>query len=171
VIKVTDYIVQENMAEEFDKSILHVPLFPVNMRLFASSEPFRQLIFKVAEYMDWKLKQKPTDYTQPRGISGANLGIPWNIIGIRHDDENVIYLNPKIYDCSPERVKTKSNCGSLRLPELIDVWRHEWISLEWYDLTGQKCRRKHIKAKNQGFTIQHECDHNVGITILDKQVK
>ena len=90
-----DYIVQER-EPEFDRSVLHRKLFPVNMRLFASSAPYRTHILGIISYMEWVMSQTWEDYQSnpdggTYGISGANLGIPYNIIGFKVKGEGMRY--------------------------------------------------------------------------------
>lgn len=170
-MKVTDYLVQENIAEEFDKSILHKPLFDVNMRLFRSSPFYRQLIMDVVNYMDAHLNMTFEDYPNPRGISGANLGIPFNVIGFKHQGKNKFCINPKITKRSKEVVETTTNCGSFRLKQDIKVLRSVMIDLEYYDLKGQKTMERNISRNEGGFVIQHEVEHGLGLCVTDLEIK
>lgn len=163
-----NYIVQDlgKIDTPKDREVLHRPLFNVNMRLFKSSNEYHDLILSVVTYMDKILSSEFKDYRQPRGISGANLGVPFNIIGIREPDGNKFYLNPEIVNRSKEMALVNSNCGSLRLPTAIQVYRRIWIDLAYYNLEGEKQIRKSIRGSIAN-TIQHEVDHNLGVMIND----
>lgn len=169
-----DYLVQDR-EPEFDRSCLHRQLFPVNMRLLKSSDRYRLLIEDTLHYMEWIMSRKWEDYQSAPdggsyGISGANLGIPWNIIGYKHKDRVVFMLNPVVVDSSQEVTATKSNCGSIKFKEKIIVLRHLWIDVEWYTMDGKLCKGRFTR-KNGGFTIQHEIDHNNGVMITDRYIE
>jgi len=169
--RIIDYLVQEYDAEEFSRETLHRPLFDVNMRLFRSSPFYRQLVMDTINYMDAHLNMTFEDYPAPRGVSGANLGIPWNIIGFKHQNKNKFCINPRILNRSTEGVVTETNCGSFRLEKAVKVFRSDYIDLEYYDLKGQRIIEKNIGRYQAGFVIQHEVDHNCGVCITDKIVK
>lgn len=162
-MKITNHVVQ--LGHEYD-AVLTDQLFPVDILLYKSSAQYNMLIQSVKEYMEWIMQQTPEDYTPVRGISGANLGIPWNIIGIVYPDGNKVYLNPMIHYYSAEEEIVMSNCGSLRLPEPIPVRRSKEIFWSYYDMKGERHEAKATR-REQGFTIQHEIDHNQGILITD----
>lgn len=166
---ITDYLVQEYDPEE-DKSTLHRALFNVNMKKFRTSPIFRQLIMDAVNYMDSHLKMTFKDYTAPRGVSGANLAIPWNIIGYIHRGKNKFCINPRIIGYSKDGVESETNCGSFRLEKPIKVFRHNTIDLEYYDLKGHHMVEKHIGRFEGGFVVQHEVAHNYGICITDQDV-
>lgn len=168
-----DYIVQERQPE-FDRDCLHRKLFAVNMRLFGTSKWYRKHIIGVLNYMQWAMQQKWKDYqSNPNasggtyGISGANLGIPYNIIGYHLNNEYRFMLNPVIVDKSTTMTETKSNCGSIKYKEKIPVKRHTWINVEFYDHEGKK-HKERFTGKQGSYTIQHEIDHSNGVLILDR---
>lgn len=171
-----DYVIQLNEPDEFDTSVLRKPLFPVNMRLYKTSQYFKEIIKNIANYMRWKVFAKMEDYGEIKGTSGANLGIPWSIIGVKKvfsasAAECQIFINPVITKRSTETVVVKSNCGSLRLKNPIEIKRNVWIDLEWYDLEGNKRQNRTITRTDGGFTIQHEVDHCNGILITDRHAE
>ena len=77
-------------------------------------------------------------------------------------------INPTIISKSTEKEPGYSNCGSLTLDQPILVWRPSSVEVDWYDEEG-KHHRKSFNRKQEGFTIQHEIDHNLGILITDRQ--
>ena len=170
-----DYIVQER-EPEFDRTVLHRKLFPVNMRLFASSAPYRQHILGVISYMEWVMAQQWEDYQSnpdggTYGISGANLGIPYNIIGFKVKGGGMRYMiNPQIIEHSNDQGETKSNCGSIKLLAKIPVKRHKWIKVKFYDVNGIE-REEKLTAKTGAYTVQHEVDHCLGVLITDRYLK
>jgi len=146
------------------------------MRLFKASIGYKSLILSVAKYMGTVTKKKFSDYSTPQGISGANIGVPLNIVGVKltesaakvccgHVGEMFFMLNPKVLYQSPETVITKSNCGSIRLPEKIEVKRHKEIEISYYDISGKENRGKFHGVF--ACTLAHEIDHNLGILITD----
>lgn len=148
--------------------------FPVNMRLFKSDTIYKRVIESCAYALSVASLGEYEDYKSPHGMSGANLAIPFNIISIvknrGESDEYVeIMINPEIVAHSIKTTRVKSNCGSIRLEEMINVERYNTIHVRWYDLKG----KQHFKEFNRvdgGFTIQHEIDHNNGILITDRQL-
>lgn len=142
-----------------DRDILTRPLFDVNMRLFKDNPHYRSIVFQVAKYILWCAETEKEGYKKPHGYSGANAGIPWNIIATDH-----VMLNPHIIKAEGFR-KSQSNCGSLLLEEPIDIWRYGKITFEFWDLDG-------MRHEQTGYlpTIQHEIDHNKGILITDRKI-
>ena len=171
------YIVQARTSGEYDTDILHRKGFDVNMRLFRRSSKYRSIVLDIIQYMGKLAELDFTDYDELSGISGANIGIPLNIIGVRATkdmepgivkDTMVFMINPKIVDNSTETRVVKSNCGSLRLPEKVEVERCRWVEVTYLDLTGAEKTVKFDGA--MGSTIQHEIEHNLGVLITDREV-
>jgi len=155
--------------KETDDNMLHSKLFNVNMRLFNNNKKYRRLILGIISYMEKAAKKKFIDYTPARGISGANVGIPFNIIGVKNKDDGWdFFLNPEYLKKSSIARVVESNCGSLRLKEPIKVRRHKWIELGYYDLEGK--RRMERFNDSYGYTIQHEANHNNGILVIDEAI-
>jgi peptide deformylase len=162
---IKNFIIQD---KEDDDDMLHHKLFDVNIRLFNTNKKYRKLILKIVSYMKRVAKKKFKDYSAAKGISGANVGIPFNIIGVKGEDKKWdFFLNPIYIKRSKEKKVVKSNCGSLCLKEPIKVKRHVWVKVEYYDLGGTK--KLNIFDGRYGYTVQHEVDHNVGILIADKR--
>jgi peptide deformylase len=147
---IAQFLVQN---EENDNDVLNRPLFDVNMRLYNT---------------EFVLEQQFDDYDDLKGISGANLGVPWNIIAYKWSNSVVVMINPKITHKSSQMVRVKSNCGSLRLPDCIEVERHVFIDCAWYDCDGSQKHQSKIGRQQGGLTIQHEVEHNQGILITSK---
>lgn len=142
-----------------DRDILTRRLFDVNMRLFKVNSAYRGIIYRIASYILWCAQTEKEGYKKPHGYSGANAGIPFNIIATDH-----VMLNPKVIKKKGKKV-SRSNCGSLLLKEPINIWRYEEITFEYWDLDG-------MRHEQTGYlpTIQHEIDHNNGVLITDLQV-
>jgi peptide deformylase len=166
---VAKFVVQKYLPEETDDSYLHVPLLAVNMRLFKSSRPYKRLILSIAKYMTDLSKKEFSDYPKLQGISGANLGIPFDIIGIMIEEELVIMINPVIVHYSDKKRIVKSNCGSLRLEKPIEVSRSKLITVSFFDING--CLKTKDYEGPIASTIQHEVDHNNGLTIEERHLE
>lgn len=144
-----------------DRDILTRKLFDVNMRLFKSSPGYRDVVLAACEYIRWCSVTEKAGYKKPHGYSGANAGIPFNIIAIKGE----VMINPHLKRIIGDRRQSKSNCGSLLLPEPIDIWRWGKVVINYYDMDGN------LRAKT-GYlpTEQHEIDHNKGILITDRRI-
>jgi peptide deformylase len=160
--------VEENLVQNSEKEndYLHRPLFNVNIRLFTSNEHYRKTIIDICDYMKLVMLQEYKDYSKLAGLSGANIGIPFNIISILKNDEITHMINPSIVRMSKQTLTVQSNCGSLRLPNKISVLRREWVEVSYYDISGRHHQEK-FTIVDGGGTIQHEIDHNKGILITN----
>jgi peptide deformylase len=169
-------------VDERESEVLHRRLFNVNMRLFQNNPDYRDVIKKVIAHMKAVITSQFYDYPVLKGLSAANVGIPFNIIAVVEKDDlpkdagvmeinkyTRFCINPVIVRKSRKKRTVKSNCGSMNLTKPVEVERHEWIKLEYYDIEG----RKHIERfeGRVGSTIQHEVEHNLGVLITDKEVK
>lgn len=152
---------------EVNDDMLHRKLFDVNMRLFNTNKEYRQLILSIVNYMKRVAKKRFKDYTKAKGISGANVGIPFNIVGIENNGKWDFFLNSKRIKKSWKKEVAKSNCGSLRLKKPIEIKRYKWIKVEYYNLKGKK--EIDYFDGHYGRTIQHEMEHNQGVLIVDKE--
>ncbi len=160
---IADLLVQGHMKEEYDNSYLHIPLFDVNIRLYKTSQPYKDIISNIVEYMKSVFNMKFSDYGELKGLSGANIGIPFNIVVV---DSTIVMINPKISRVSSSKTNRKSNCGSLRLPKFIDVVRYDIVHVSFFGMDGEKWTATFDGPL--GSTVQHEIDHNNGITIEDR---
>ena len=169
--KHSDYITHINNKE--DEVYLRTPHFPVNMRLFKTSKEYKNIILQQCEYIRKLCITKMEGYKKPHGMSSANAGLSFNIIGIvvnrnKHDETCLIMINPKIIDNFGASLRALSNCGSLTLDNPIPVVRMNIIKVKYYDTCGKE-RIENFDRRLGGFTIQHEIDHNNGILITDKR--
>lgn len=167
-MSVTDFIVQEFKKDE-DTDILHRKSFDVNIRLYTSNNSYNYLIASIISYMKIIIHTNFKDYAKLKGLSGANIGVPFNIIVVVPSTTNnvITMINPKIIKKSTTTHTVKSNCGSLCLEKPIEVERYDWVDVEWYDETGNY---QHDRFKGAlGSTIQHEIEHNLGILISDRR--
>lgn len=168
-MKHSDYITHINNKE--DEVYLKTCHFPVNMRLFRTSMAYRAIILHQCTYIKMLCLEEKKGYKKPHGMSSANAGLSFNIIGItknRNKDNEYcqIMINPIIVGTGNRKVKALSNCGSLTLDKPIEVERWETVIVTFWDEEGNQ----HTKCfnKEQGsLTIQHEIDHNKGVLITD----
>lgn len=161
------------IENEEDINYLKSTLFDVNMRLFNDKKNiiYRSLVQNACAYIKFCSLQTMEGYKKPHGMSGANVAIPWNIIGVvrnRNTSKEFcqIMINPFILETKGEAVESLSNCGSIRLKYPIPVPRHSEVTVEYYDENGDRHEEQFNRA-NQAFTIQHEIDHNNGRLITD----
>jgi peptide deformylase len=155
-----------------DQPYLRSKLLDVNMRLLRANGDYRELVLMACNHLKNHCLMQLEGYKLPHGTSGANLGIPWNIIAIarnrgRHDAWAEIMINPMICKYCGTQEEASSNCGSIRLENPIKVLRYPAVIVSWFDIGG--VARKELFTREQGsFTLQHEIDHNNGILITDR---
>ena len=169
MLKHSDYVTHIKNGEDVD--VLTRKLFDVNMRLFQTSPQYKKIILDICEYLIWQCKTEKEGYKLPHGFSGANAGIPFNIISYRLKDDIIVMINPKITRYSDEKIVSESNCGSLTLNIPITIERSSTIDVSFYDMGGNKRTLEGVNRKNAGLTIQHEVDHNLGVLIYDRKIK
>lgn len=178
MLNINDYLTY--MGEEKDVVFLRSKLLPVNMRLYKSSKGYKKIIQECCNYIEWTMEQRFKGYNNPLsfgllGISGANLAIPFNIIGILGnyemvpaDKKVVVMMNPNIIDHSLDTVVNLERCGSLRLKEVTKVKRHKWITVEWNNPANSGIYTvTKFDFRSNSPAIEHEVDHNLGILITD----
>lgn len=165
---IVNFLVQNLLKEETDKEILKRRSFSINVRLLIANPMYKTVIRMIVEYMEKVMKIEFNDYSPLKGLSGANIGIPFNIISVLDDNKIRTFINPKIIRKSTRTIIVHSNCGSIRLKERIPVERAVWIDLEWHTIEGERLTSRFMNAL--GNTIQHEVEHNLGILITDKKL-
>lgn len=160
-----------------DDDCLHRPGFDVSVRMFNENKAFNKVIHEIIDYMKTVLCINFRDYNKLKGISGANIGIPLNIVAVMHNNIVEVFINPSITKVSRSKITVLSNCGSLNLPKPINVERHTWIQVKWIDVDGKQ-HEKHFTAHNNdvevpniALTLQHEIDHNKGVLIINLKNK
>lgn len=158
-----------NLKNQEDRDILTRRLFDVNMRLFHCNERYRNVVLACCDFIHFGCKYEKDGYKKPHGYSGANAGIPFNIIAYRQGGEIIVCINPKITRYYGELIESLSNCGSLVLPEHIKISRPALIDFEYYNTKGELVKMEGVDRNAGGLTIQHEIDHNLGILITDRQ--
>ena len=164
--------VMTHISHEEDLPFLRTKLFDVNMRLFRSNPSYKALIIHACQVVGEHALAIHEGYKKPHGTSGANLAIPFNIIGIvrqrgQKNEYCQVMINPKITRQYGSKIRSQSNCGSIRLKEPITIERYDTIDLEWFDETGIPHKQFMIGRDQGSLTIQHEVDHNLGILITD----
>lgn len=146
-----------------DRDILTRRLFDVNLRLMKTSPGYAAIVRACADYIHEMANTSREGYKTPHGFSGANAGIPFNIIAVK--GASTAMINPRIVKSEGFK-RSWSNCGSLTLEAPIEIDRFAQVTVEWWDLEGMR----HITA---GYlpTLQHEIDHNNGVLITDRKVE
>ncbi len=152
-----------------DKPYLTTKLFNVNIRLLQTCPPYREIVRECSDYISWRSATELEGYKKPHGMSGANVGIPWNIIAYNCNGATYTMINPIITRSYGKRIKSQSNCGSLILEEPIIIERWEFIDVEYYDLGGNKHRIEKMSREDGCLTVAHEIEHNLGILITDRK--
>lgn len=147
------------LRNEEDRDILTRKLFDVNMRLFHVNPDYRSVVQGCCKYIRGCAVTEVEGYKKPHGFSGANAGIPFNIIALA---DGTVMINPRIVASSGER-ESMSNCGSLLLPQSIKITRHADVTVRYFDSNGF-----HRMMIGYLPTVQHEIDHNDGILITDR---
>lgn len=165
-----DYITHINNDE--DIVYLKTKHFPVNMRLFHTSPEYKAIILQQCNYIRSLCLDTKKGYKKPHGMSSANAGLAFNIIGVtmnRNTSEEYckIFINPIIEEYKGQIVESFSNCGSLTLANPIKISRYTDIVVNYCDEKGDIYREKFSRSTG-AFTIQHEVDHNLGILITDR---
>lgn len=169
------------MARKIREELLHVSgkdpilrkkLFNIPVVLIKSSENFRKLVRTLIAHMIYVMNLKYDDYAEVKGISGANIGVPYNIIIVKDkkDKKNIVMINPEIGNIGDEMVEVSSNCGSVVLKEPIKLRRYKRIIATWYSILDGE----YIVHEFEGplaYTIQHEVEHNLGCLITDSEEK
>ena len=159
--------IQKYLVQVSDNDpMLRTKLLNVPLRLYRENKEYKKFILSIVEYMNRILDMKFNDYEKVKGISGANVGIPYNIIIVRHKKGKIVCLNPKITHTG-KKVQVKSNCGSILLKESIEVTRVDKVILNWVNLDGKEQTEEY--EKTTAYTLQHEVEHNEGILITDKE--
>lgn len=174
-MKISEQLVQIN---DECNDILYKPCFPVDIRLLVTSDYYYNMISMIVADMTDILNTEFEDYPELQGLSGANIGVPFNIVLIKtkNPEHPLIMLNPKVVEYSKETKVVKSNCGSINLSEPIEVERHEWVKVEYYpfdyedDLMVEDLEKylQPVVKKFKSGTVQHEIDHNKGILIINR---
>lgn len=168
-INAKDYLTHIDNAD--DVRYLRFKLFDVNMRIFHNHFWYRKMVQECCAILGDLAVAEYSDYKKPHGMSGANAGIPFNIIAIvtkrGQKDEGVnILINPKIINYDGKEIETFSNCGSIRLKEPIKIKRWEKVTVRYFDCEGNEHTQE---FRRNAATIQHEIDHNNGVLITDRQ--
>jgi peptide deformylase len=164
-----DYITHIN--NEKDLVYLKTKHFPVNIRLFKTSEQYKNIILQQCNYIRELCLDIKEGYKKPHGMSSANAGLSFNIIGItmnrnKPNEYCNIMINPKIIHKSQSKIISFSNCGSITLEKPIQLERYSNIRVEWFDENGEY-QNDWFNREQGCLTIQHEIDHNLGILITD----
>ena len=161
-----------SIANFEEEVYLRSSCYPVNMRLFQSSPEYRQIILLQCQYLKMLSMTIMQGYTKPFGASAAAAGLSFNIICVVRDrgftsEYPEIMINPKIVHYSDSKVTISSNSGVLNLKKNVDVERSEMVKVAFYDENG-KSRLEERNRQSGSLTIQHECENNLGILLIDK---
>lgn len=168
--KNSDYLT--NISNKEDIIHLKSKLLPVNIRLMKTSPEYKTLIQNECDYIRFLALTQMDGYKKPHGMSAANAGLAFNIVGIvknrgAKDEFCKILINPEIKEYLGDFIPVKTNCGSVVLDSPIEIYRYETVDVCYFDENGDMWR--HMFSRQDGsLTIQHEVDHNNGILITDR---
>ena len=169
--KIEHWLVQDNEDADICE-LLSKKGFEVNMRLYNENKEFRKTIRRMIKYMKNSITGATANFNAC-GMSGHNCGLPLNIIVVVKNfySDNKIYftlINPAILESATETHTKREGCGSVfgcRSGKSYTVTRPTCVKVSYYDYRG----KHHIKTFTADLAewIQHEVDHNNGITIKD----
>ena len=163
-----------NIAEAEDKDILTRPLFAVNIRLMRTSPGYRRLVEAACEYIaECCRNEDPPGCGSYIGFSGANAGIPWDIIAVKRNGRVEVMINAQ---CNPAegsvRVANWEGCGSMPDAGPMIVERDSLINVGFYRPDGTRVDIAGVYGRGgAGFVIQHEVDHNDGILLTERRIE
>lgn len=158
----TNYFLEE------DRDILTRPLFAVNMRLFNSSPGYRKLVLGACKYLLECCTHQQDGVPSYDGFSGANGGVPWDIIVLDCKGEKLVAINATL-QLGESSFLSYESCGSLPNAGVFTVSRADKVIVNYYDTDGS-VRSRGLVAR-PAAVIQHEVDHNDGILLLDRVKK
>jgi hypothetical protein len=167
-----DYCTHISNPEDLD--ILGRKLFDVNLRLYKSAPEYRKIVNQCCDYIRWNAQTPKEGYKAPHGFSGANGGVPFNIIGLA---DGTVWVNPTYVNIGTDTRESWSNCGSLTLRSPIRIQRYSKVLITGYKWSadtaedGLQINLQQQSLKGYYPTIQHEVDHNNGILITDRRAK
>ena len=104
------------------------------------------------------------------GLAAPQVGETVRMVVIRHDNQTLFLINPKITKKSWGKVTEQEGCLSVvdDQGEIIyhPIERHKKVTCLYFDLNGKK---KKIQAEDSllARAIQHELDHLDGILFID----
>jgi len=124
---------------------------------------------EILEIMDEMVKMM--EEQKGVGLAAPQVGVLQRFLVMMNPDTNEIFkmINPVIVSRSAETVVMEEGCLSVLgpdgLPVYANVTRPAVVTVEWTDVTGQRCA-----AKMSGLPariVQHETDHLDGILFID----
>lgn len=163
VLKKQDICTNYDKAE--DRDILTRPLFAVNMRLFHSSPGYKKLVLAACEYIAMCCLHEANGVKSYIGYSGANAGIPWDIIAVLRDGYPVVMINAQLKLGDRKQLSYES-CGSLPKAGTFMINRSTNVIVVYYDVAGEG--HDLLLSGTEAFVAQHEVDHNDGILLTDR---
>jgi peptide deformylase len=167
-VLIEDYLTQVS-NDSSEESVLRRKLFQVDLRLFNSSLGYRMLVLSSINYMRAVMNLEFENYPEIQGISGANVGIPFNVIGVKKVKGRrgpLFMINPRVVSESKKKTEVVTNCGSVNLKRPVKVKRSDWVVVSYYDEDGNFVSGETFRGR-EGNTVQHEIDHNLGTLITD----
>lgn len=168
MLKIKSCLVQDGECYDYT---LHNASHPVNIRLLKNNPSYLSLIRSVISHMLDIFETDFDDYAELQGLSGANVGVPFNIVILTIDNKPLVMINPEIIKKSKDTKTVTSNCGSINLTESIKVKRWKKVRVRYVPFNVSKANLFNVIERSFSTgTVQHEIDHNLGILITDKKL-
>jgi peptide deformylase len=104
-----------------------------------------------------------------RGIAAPQIGALKRIVYLsnRANGSEIVLVNPKIVSHSDEKVTVWDSCLCF-LSIFMPVERYEHITVEYYDLSGNRQVIDAGPGNDLAELLQHEIDHLDGVLCLDR---
>ncbi len=99
------------------------------------------------------------------GLAAPQVGKGLSIITVNFEEENYVFLNPRILAVSEKKESAEEGCLSLPPKVVFPVERFQWVKVRAQDYAG-----KPFEIKAEGLLariLQHEIDHLQGTLIID----
>lgn len=158
-----------------DEDILTRKGFDVIVRLYNTNPLYKGVVDAACSLVLYGATTTHEGYKTPHGFSGANGGVPFNIIALA---DGTVLVNATYTPVGTAKALSDSNCGSLTLAKPIRIERWARVKIDGYQWLNAGPRAggptlKRLDAALVGYypTHQHEIDHNNGILITDLEVK
>ena len=98
------------------------------------------------------------------GLSSNQIGYPYKVFSMYHEDEPMIIFNPRVIQESEQNVLMEEGC--LSYPGFfVKIKRPLSVAVSWYDENGDKFEGWFSELSGRIF--QHEMDHMLGNTFYD----
>jgi peptide deformylase len=138
--------------------------------LYRSSEPVEQNELGIIKDIATDLRDTMIDfrnrYGTGRAIAAPQIGVFKRIIYM-DTGSPIIFINPALYDLSPEMIEIWDDCMSF--PDiLVKVRRHRTCKINFLDI--EWAPQTLSLEGDSSELLQHECDHLDGILAVQRAI-